>query len=300
MKVEYDDHMGSDLSVANGARVSFGKASYWGPLGFSQDTVYSYDPEWDRNGEVDNITGKCRGAGAPLQNKDANLIGFLARGCTTGEWDALVIEGLEVGGLQQSLWDHHPELSKHGIEHRSTVERMDKLLKHVKSMASHWTPFGQVNVKLRLTCAIPIMRHVMRSTIGAVPNEVSRRYVSDTPVFEHPQLRMAAKSVKQGSSGLTLPEDHYLHGRALKVVESAIALYDDMIDEGVAPESARFYLPQGVLTETLINGTLYYWARVYNLRSDPHAQKEVRDVADEVGRICSYLFPVSWSALTNA
>jgi thymidylate synthase (FAD) len=298
MKVEYDDHMGSDLSVANGARVSFGKASYWG-LWSDPTCPMSYNPEWTDCGFTDSVTGKRRGGEYPLQKKDANLIGFLARGCTTGEWDALVTEGLEVGGLQQSLWDHHPELSKHGIEHRSTVERMDKLLKHVKSMASHWTPFGQVNVKLRLTCAIPIMRQVMRSTIGAVPNEVSRRYVSDTPVFEHPQLRLAADNVKQGSSELTLPANT-IYQRAEDHAEDAIILYEDMIALGVAPEVARFYLPQGVLTEALINGTLYYWARVYNLRSDPHAQKEVRDVADEVGRICSYLFPVSWEALTNA
>jgi thymidylate synthase (FAD) len=297
MKVEYDDHMGSDLSVANGARVSFGKASDWG---FWTDSTCcsSYNPENTGSARVDSVTGKRRGGSFPLEKKDANLIGFLARGCTTGEWDALVIEGLEVGGLQQSLWDHHPELSKHGIEHRSTVERMDKLLKHVKSMASHWTPFGQVNVKLRLTCAIPIMRQVMRSTIGAVPNEVSRRYVSDTPVFEHPQLRLAAKSVKQGSSD-EVCKDQTLIDLLHHHVEGVIEIYDAMVEAGIAPEVARFYLPQGVLTETLINGTLYYWARVYNLRSDPHAQKEVRDVADEVGRICSYLFPVSWEALTN-
>jgi thymidylate synthase (FAD) len=288
MKVEYDDHMGSDLAVANGARVSFGKASYWGYCEFTG--VQSYDPEESHKyNDIDTVTGKERGGPSLLLNKDANLIGFLARGCTTGEWDALVDEGLVSGqGRMESATDC-----------QIATEEMDKLLKHVKSMASHWTPFGQVNVKLRLTCAIPIMRQVMRSTIGAVPNEVSRRYVSDTPVFEHPQLRMAADNVKQGS-GEGVLDDTGFQEALEDLVEDVIWFYDRLILKGVAPEVARFYLPQGVLTETLINGTLYYWARVYNLRSDPHAQKEVRDVADEVGRICSYLFPVSWEALTNA
>jgi thymidylate synthase (FAD) len=285
MKVEYDDHMGSDLAVANGARVSFGKASDWGTCEHTGKA--SYDPEKPHAyNDLDSLTGKERGGPRALLNKDANLIGFLARGCTSGEWDDLAKEMMYLG---------------HGIVKRDEhcdFDRFDKLLKYVKSMASHWTPFGQVNVKLRLTSAIPIMRQVMRSTIGAVPNEVSRRYVSDTPVFEHPQLRMAAKSVKQGSSDEVFDDTH-LDECLRRHVDSAIFLYDHLVDKGVAPEVARFYLPQGVLTETLINGTLYYWARVYNLRSDPHAQKEVRDVADEVGRICSYLFPVSWSALTK-
>jgi thymidylate synthase (FAD) len=287
MKVEYDDHMGSDLAVANGARVSFGKASYWGTCEHTGKA--SYDPECHIHyGLTNPVTKKVYGGKSYLLNKDANLIGFLARGCTSGEWDALVDEGLVSGqGRMESATDY-----------QIATEEMDKLLKHVKSMASHWTPFGQVNVKLRLTCAIPIMRQVMRSTIGAVPNEVSRRYVSDTPVFEHPQLRLAADNVKQGSSD-EVCKDQTLIDLLHHHVEGVIEIYDAMVEAGIAPEVARFYLPQGVLTETLINGTLYYWARVYNLRSDPHAQKEVRDVADEVGRICSYLFPVSWSALTK-
>ena len=58
MKVHYIDHMGSDLSVVNAARVSFGKRS------------------------------------KQLTEKDKGLIRFLARGCTKGDWDKLIEDKL--------------------------------------------------------------------------------------------------------------------------------------------------------------------------------------------------------------
>ena len=67
IKVEYVDHMGSDLSVVNAARASFDKQSTWDP-----DHVGFF------------------GTGKVLKKSDANLINFLARGFTTQEWDELI------------------------------------------------------------------------------------------------------------------------------------------------------------------------------------------------------------------
>ncbi|MTV44734.1 FAD-dependent thymidylate synthase, partial [Streptococcus pneumoniae] len=56
MKVEYIDHMGSDLSVVNAARVSFDKESYW-----DEDEFFDY----------------------VLKPSDAKLISYLA---SHGHW----------------------------------------------------------------------------------------------------------------------------------------------------------------------------------------------------------------------
>jgi thymidylate synthase (FAD) len=80
----------------------------------------------------------------------------------------------------------------------------------------------------------------------------------------------------------------------------AVARYNKLIDEGVAPEQARFVLPQGVYTEWWWTGSLSAYARVYRQRSDPHAQWEVREYADAISAIISPLFPVSWKVLTGA
>jgi len=72
-----------------------------------------------------------------------------------------------------------------------------------------------------------------------------------------------------------------------------------MIKEKVAPEQARLILPQGVYVNWIWTGSLAAFARFYNQRTDPHAQKEIQDLAEEVGTIISELFPVSWKALTE-
>jgi len=62
IKVTYKDHMGSDLSVVNAARVSFGKESY-----FMDDQVQEVD------------MGTWSGSIPVLSAKDEKLVGYLAK-----------------------------------------------------------------------------------------------------------------------------------------------------------------------------------------------------------------------------
>ena len=80
----------------------------------------------------------------------------------------------------------------------------------------------------------------------------------------------------------------------------SIETYNNLIMLGVAPEQARFVLPQGVMTEWVWSGSLQAWARFYNQRSDSHAQQEIQYLAHEVDKIVGALFPVSWEALTGS
>lgn len=84
------------------------------------------------------------------------------------------------------------------------------------------------------------------------------------------------------------------------ICDEAIRTYNALIDFGVAPEQARFVLPQGVMTEWVWSGSLQAWARFYNQRSDNHAQKEIQFLAHEVDKIVGALYPVSWEALTDS
>lgn len=90
------------------------------------------------------------------------------------------------------------------------------------------------------------------------------------------------------------------HGKTYEdVCNRMIDLYEEMIDAGVSPEQARFILPQGVMVNWIWTGSLLAYARFYNLRSKPDAQKEVQVMAGKVGSICAELWPVSWQALTE-
>lgn len=130
-------------------------------------------------------------------------------------------------------------------------------------------------------------------------NTVSRRYVSDTPELFLPEFRTKPEgSIKQGSGALH-PDNLNIQYDYFQMCTSAIELYEQMIFDGVAPEQARFVLPQGVYTEWVWSGSLQAWARFYNQRSDTHAQQEIQELANMVNDITKNLFPVSWEALTN-
>jgi thymidylate synthase (FAD) len=82
-----------------------------------------------------------------------------------------------------------------------------------------------------------------------------------------------------------------------KTMDACLTLYDDLLLKGVCPEQARVVLPICSETTWIWTGSLVFFARVCKLRLDPHAQKETRDVAQEIGKNMAELFPVSWKAL---
>lgn len=63
-------------------------------------------------------------------------------------------------------------------------------------------------------------------------------------------------------------------------------LYFKMIEAGCKPEDARQVLPNGTATTIIASGTKEEWKMFLKLRLDPHAQSEIRSVAET---IASYL-----------
>ena len=130
-------------------------------------------------------------------------------------------------------------------------------------------------------------------------NTVSRRYVSDTPELFTPDFRTKPDgSIKQGSGDKHKRSSAWALEYTSKC-NDMIETYLRMIADDVAPEQARFILPQGVFTEWVWTGSLQAWARFYNQRSDPHAQQEIQELAQMVDDIIAPLFPVSWGNITN-
>jgi thymidylate synthase (FAD) len=214
--VEYVDHMGSDLTVVNAARVSFNKESKLDPDGRVSD-------------------------------KDFKLIRYLA--------------------------DHQ-----------------------------HWTPFAHPQITLRIKAPISIRTQLFKHKVGFVENEISRRYVSYQPDLYFPYFRSKpTNGAKQGSeefiTDVKLKEE--LDAKYREAAEECIKIYDELLEAGVAPEQARFVLPQGIYTEWWWTGSLSAFARVYKQRTDPHAQWEVQEYARAIGEIIDPLFPECWHVLTK-
>jgi thymidylate synthase (FAD) len=171
----------------------------------------------------------------------------------------------------------------------------DEKLIHYLAKHKHWTPFAHTSIKFRVTMPIYVARQLAKHQIGGVVNEVSRRYVSTTPVLDVPkEWRKSAENVKQGSSDelVNVDQEHIN-----QLMDQCLATYDYLIESGVCPEQARAVIPICSETTWIWTGSLVFFARVCKLRLDSHAQKETRDVVEEFSGFIQQLFPVSWAAL---
>jgi thymidylate synthase (FAD) len=146
---------------------------------------------------------------------------------------------------------------------------------------------------------VPIARQAFKHKIGFVESEESRRYISSLPeVYIPAYFRAAAESVKQGSAGKH-PNSQYWLDRYKNHADTSISIYLGMVHDGICPEQARLALLQGTEVNWIWTGSLYAYANFFNQRNDSHAQKEIQELAQEVGNIIAPLYPVSWPALTQ-
>lgn len=180
-------------------------------------------------------------------------------------------------------------------------EQDTKLINYL-ARHNHISPFFHPQIQFRIKMPIFVAREWYRHQIGFSRNEVSRRYVSDTPECWIPNdsdYREKDEKVKQGSKDTPIE----LVDTAKDVYNTATRIsleaYDELLKLGVAPEIARTVLPQSMYTEFIETGSLAAYARLYRLRSSPDAQREIQKYADMIGKLLEEKFPVSWKALTN-
>ena len=184
-------------------------------------------------------------------------------------------------------------------KHKEVFDEKDEKLINYLAKHNHWTPFSHPQIMMREKVPIFVARQRFKHMVGFTYNEVSRRYVDDEPEFFEPEEWRARPegSVKQGSEGEHRLSEYYTY-EYYGLLDRVIPLYDEMIELGVAPEQARMILPQSMYTEYYVTGSLSAWARAYKQRIDPHAQKEIQDLAKQWDEIIKPLFPKSWEALT--
>lgn len=167
----------------------------------------------------------------------------------------------------------------------------------------HVSPFFHPQIRMRIKMPIFVAREWFRHQIGFARNEVSRRYVDTKPECWVPspaQIRERDPKLKQGSKTTEVDNSDDIHRMIKTHTDVNIMVYENLLARGVAPEVARCILPQSMYTEFIETGSLAAYARLYNLRMDPSAQKEIRDFATQLGDVLQPLFPVSWKALTSS
>jgi thymidylate synthase (FAD) len=181
------------------------------------------------------------------------------------------------------------------------MDKKDAGLIRFLAKHDHISPFFHPQVRLRIKMPIFVAREWYRHTIGFARNEVSRRYVDSEPETWTPQvcgLRERDPRLKQGSKETPIAEAERVVEEMRAFNAGAVAFYNKLLAESVAPEIARSVLPQGMYTEFIETASLAAYARLVALRTDPGAQREIQLYARAIEALLKPYFPVSWAALT--
>jgi len=165
---------------------------------------------------------------------------------------------------------------------------------------NHWSVFEQSFMTLEIETTRAIAAQILRHR-SFTYQEFSQRYADSSLLSETipvPELRRQDTKNRQNSIDdisddikvkyETLIQNHF---------RDAMALYQTMLDEGIAKECARMVLPLATPTRIYMSGSCRSWIHYINLRSANGTQKEHMDIANDCKSIFVQQFPTVAEAL---
>ena len=182
-----------------------------------------------------------------------------------------------------------------GSESRKGDEKDEKLIRYLMKNEHH-TPFEKIVFEFHVKCPIFVARQWFRHRIGSF-NEASARYKEfEWETYQPKEWRLQDTKNKQGSTGILDESDtmkvQYMVNQAYDIAHRA---YLEMIDKGVAREVARIVMPVGIYTEFFWTVNFRSLLNFLKLRTDAHAQYEIRQYANEILHILEMDGRIPWS-----
>jgi thymidylate synthase (FAD) len=167
------------------------------------------------------------------------------------------------------------------------------LIKH-----KHWSPFEMASMCLEIHTTRGISPQILRHRSFSF-QEFSQRYANSnaigTPIIPH--LRSQDTKNRQNSTddlveklGKEKLSEYYR--RTSSLFEDAEHLYQEMLSDGIAKESARFVLPLSARTKLFMSGTLRSWMHYIDLRTANGTQQEHKEIAEQCKAIFTKQFPI--------
>jgi len=259
IKSTYVDHMGSDLTVVNAARVSFGK-----------------------NRKALGYTSIDGGPDIPLlADMDKKLIKYLAKHRHMSPFGHAFATFHVVAPVFVAR-----QLVKHKFLRWNEISR-----RYVDSEPSFYLPDvwrGRSKDKKQGSEGVIDEITFVEDELVAVWDKDKEEMMVD------PNQEGVLWQLKDSSITSCSPEEFVVDLNTIAFRE-----YKRLIDNGIAPEQARMILPQNTMTEWYWSGSLDAFADMCNLRCSKDTQFETRIVAKQIDTKMSELFPVSWEALRD-
>ena len=164
----------------------------------------------------------------------------------------------------------------------------------------HWSIFEQAFMTLELSTTRAIAAQVLRHR-SFTYQEFSQRYADSSllgKTIPLPELRRQDTKNRQNSTDDLDPfENQKMQIQMQTLFDSSMALYEQMLDRGVAKECARNVLPMCIPTKMYMSGSIRSWVHYIDLRSANGTQKEHMDLANSCKEIFVEQFPVIAQAL---
>ena len=164
----------------------------------------------------------------------------------------------------------------------------------------HWSIFEQAFLTIELETTRAIAAQVLRHRSFTF-QEFSQRYADSSLLSKTiplPELRRQDTKNRQNSTDDLDPfVVQNLQLQMQTLFDSSMALYQQMLDRGVAKECARNVLPLCVPTRMYMSGSVRSWVHYIDLRSANGTQKEHMDLANACKAIFVEQFPVIAQAL---
>ena len=163
----------------------------------------------------------------------------------------------------------------------------------------HWSVFEQSSMTLEIETTRGLAAQVLRHRSFTF-QEFSQRYADSNLLgnIDLPDLRRQDTKNRQNSIDNLEPEIvEKLNKQMTTLFQSSLALYNQMLELGVAKECARFVLPLATPTRLYMTGSCRSWIHYIQLRSAHGTQKEHMDIANACKRLFVQYYPTVAEAL---
>ena len=163
----------------------------------------------------------------------------------------------------------------------------------------HWSVFEQSSMTLEIETTRGLAAQVLRHRSFTF-QEFSQRYADSNLLgkIDLPDLRRQDTKNRQNSiDNLDSEIVEKLNKQMTTLFESSLALYNQMLELGVAKECARFVLPLATPTRLYMTGSCRSWIHYIQLRSAHGTQKEHMDIANACKGLFVQYYPTVAEAL---
>ena len=163
----------------------------------------------------------------------------------------------------------------------------------------HWSVFEQSSMTLEIETTRGLAAQVLRHRSFTF-QEFSQRYADSNLLgkIDLPDLRRQDTKNRQNSIDNLDPKIvEKLNKQMTTLFQSSLALYNQMLELGVAKECARFVLPLATPTRLYMTGSCRSWIHYIQLRSAHGTQKEHMDIANACKGLFVQYYPTVAEAL---